>query len=65
VQVVVVHDRTPPGNARNGRRVDVDASDVSLYDLAKSRLMIGRGREAAGAVLAQGRLTIGSATGSR
>jgi NTE family protein len=58
VQVVSLFARQ---NAARERReadvmIDVDASDVALYDLAKGRAMIGRGREAAEAVIAAGKV---------
>ncbi|MEW6683571.1 MAG: patatin-like phospholipase family protein [Nitrospirota bacterium] len=67
VQVVSLFARQNAARERQEADVmiDVDASDVSLYDLAKSSLMIGRGRDAAAAVLAKGRLTTGAATGWR
>jgi NTE family protein len=56
VQVVSLFARQNAARERQAADVmiDVDASDVSLYDLAKSGLMIGRGRDATIAVLAQG-----------
>lgn len=58
VQVVSLFARH---NAARERReadvmIDVDASDVALYDLAKGPVMIRRGREAAEGALAGGRL---------
>lgn len=59
VQVVSLFARH---NAARERReadvmIDIDASDVPLYDLAKGRRMIDRGREAARAALAHGKLS--------
>ncbi len=66
VQVVSLFARH---NAARERRaadvmIDVDASDVALYDLAKGREMIDRGRDAARLALAQGRLSARVARGS-
>lgn len=59
VQVVSLFARH---NAARERReadvmIDIDASDVPLYDLAKGRRMIDRGRDAAHAALAHGKLS--------
>jgi len=67
VQVVSLFARQNAARERQEADVmiDVDASDVSLYDLAKCPLMIGRGRDAVVTALAQGTLTMSATTGSR
>jgi NTE family protein len=66
VQVVSLFARH---NAARERReadvmIDVDASDVALYDLAKGREMIDRGRESARKAIAQGRFATHAASES-